>query len=560
MPIFCCISRINPYNGATMMIDHAIAVQTKSWPFQEALRLAERYAKAPPSKGHVLFETGYGPSGLPHIGTFGEVARTSMVREAFRRICDIPTRLICFSDDMDGLRKVPENVPNQEMLLPYIAKKPTNPDEPDMIGGVSLTSIPDPFGTHKNFGAHMNARLMAFLDKFGFEYEFKSSTECYKSGLFDKTLLAVLRNHEKICSIVRPTLSEVRRNHYSPFLPVDPKTSRPLHVDIVVVDVDKGIIRYQNPLENNIWMETEVTGGHCKLQWKADWGMRWAALGVDYEMSGKDLISSVELSTKICSAIGSNPPQGFTYELFLDEKGQKISKSKGNGITIDEWLRYAPHESLSYYMFQTPRRAKKLYFDVIPQQVDDYLSWLEKYDAEPDEAKRLDNPVWHIHSGHPPKPEKGPKFSLLLNLAVVSNPKDKSALWAFISRYMPDVTPQTSPFLDRLAGYAVTYYNDFIKPAKKYRAPTDIERQAMQELHDYLVATPNASADDMQNEIYAIGKKYPFSDLKLWFAALYEVLLGQPAGPRMGPFIALYGRVETIALLARVLKGENLAA
>jgi lysyl-tRNA synthetase, class I len=288
--------------------------------------------------------------------------------------------------------------------------------------------------------------------------------------------------------------------------------------------------------------------------------MRWSALGVDYEMSGKDLISSVEISTQVCSIIGSPPPVGFTYELFLDEKGQKISKSKGNGITIDEWLRYAPQESLSYYMFQTPTRAKKLYFDVIPQQVDDYLTWIEKYAAETDPVKKLDNPVWHIHNGNPPKPENGPKFSLLLNLSTVANPQDKSALWAFISRYMPQLTPQNSPFLDRLAGYAVNYYNDFVKPSKQYRAPNDMERQALQELHDYLVNAPDtATAEDIQNEVYAIGKKYPFSDLKLWFKAQYEILLGQQTGPRMGSFIALFGKANTVLLIARVLKGESLA-
>ena len=528
-----------------MTLDPTLIAQAKSWPFLEAQRLAARYAKAPPEKGYVLFETGYGPSGLPHIGTFGEVARTSMVREAFKRISDIPTRLTCFSDDMDGLRKVPENLPQAEMLKANLGKP--------------LTSIPDPFGTHASFGAQMNARLQAFLDRFGFEYEFKSSTETYKSGEFDKTLLKLLQNYQKVMDLMLPTLGAERQETYSPFLPVSPRSGKVLLAKVTETRPDKGTIVYVE--EDGSLEEVPVTGGHCKLQWKPDMGMRWAALSVDYEMYGKDHVESAKLYDAICKIAGSKPPEQFMFELFLDEKGQKISKSKGNGITIDEWLRYAPQESLSLYMFQKPRTAKKLYFDVIPQQVDDYLTYVEKYAAEPDEAKKLDNPVWHIHGGNPPKPESGVRFSMLLNLAGVANPHDKSVLWGFISRHMPSATPESCPYLDKLAGFAVTYYNDFIKPAKKYRAPNDVERQAIEELRNVLVAAPaGTTAEDFQNEVYAIGKKYPFTDLKLWFQALYEVLLGQEKGPRMGSFIALYGRDETVALIDKVLRGESLAA
>jgi lysyl-tRNA synthetase class 1 len=358
--------------------------------------------------------------------------------------------------------------------------------------------------------------------------------------------------------VMLPTLGEERQQTYSPFLPISPRSGKVLLAKVTETHPSKGTITYVE--EDGTLEEVPVTGGHCKLQWKPDMGMRWAALGVDYEMYGKDHLTSAQLYDAICRIAGGTPPEQFMFELFLDEKGQKISKSKGNGITIDEWLRYAPMESLSYYMFQSPRKAKRLYFDVIPQQVDDYLTWIEKYDAEPEEAKKLDNPVWHIHSGHPPKPETGLKFSLLLNLASVCNPQDKSVLWSFISRYMPQATPATCPFLDRLAGYAVAYYHDFIKPTKKYRAPNDVERQAMTDLEAYLMANPGATPEEIQTEVYALGKKYPFPDLKLWFAALYEVLLGQPTGPRMGTFIALYGSKETAALIARVLKGESLAA
>lgn len=539
-----------------MKMDIKTAEQAKSWPFQEALALVKRYEKVPPAKGYVLFETGYGPSGLPHIGTFGEVARTSMVRKAFETISDIPTRLICFSDDMDGMRKVPDNLPNPEMLKKYAEN---NQNEDILQFGSPLTSVPDPFGCHGSYGDHMNSKLREFLDHFGFEYEFKSSTETYKSGEFNDTLLKILDNYQQVMDIMIPTLGEERQATYAAFLPVVEKDGRlqVIHyAKIIERHVSKGTAIFQMP--DGSKFEHSVLGGQCKLQWKPDMGMRWAALGVDYEMYGKDHLTSGELYSAICKVAGGNPPQQYCYELFLDEKGQKISKSKGNGITIDEWLRYAPQESLSYYMFQSPRRAKRLYFDVIPQQVDDYLTFLEKYAAETDELKKIDNPVWHIHGGHPPKPESGPKFSLLLNLASVCNPHDKSVLWGFISRYMPEAMPATCPFLDRLAAYAVTYYHDFIKPSKKYRAPTDIERAALQELHDYLVsATPGPEfAAEAQSTVYEIGKKHPFADLKLWFAALYEILLGQSTGPRMGSFIALYGREQTAALIDRVLKRE----
>ncbi len=526
------------------VISKETAAVSNAWPFEEALKLAERYKSAPPPKGYVLLETGYGPSGLPHIGTFGEVARTGMVRHAFAQISDIPTKLFAFSDDMDGLRKVPDNLPNREMIATHLGKP--------------LTSIPDPFGTHESFGHHMNARLRAFLDRFGFDYEFKSATECYKSGQFDAALLAVLKHYDAIINVILPTLGPERKATYSPFLPVCPKTGVVLQVPVIACDEKAGTITYRE--EDGSTSETPVTGGHCKLQWKADWAMRWYALGVDYEMSGKDLIPSVELSSQICSILGAKPPEGFSYELFLDDKGQKISKSKGNGLTIDEWLRYAPPESLALYMYQSPRKAKRLYFDVIPRAVDDYQTYLEKYQQENEEA-RLKNPAWHIHAGNPPAPESGLSFNLLLNLASACNAEDASVLWGFIARYLPGATPEAKPFLNQLVQGAVNYYHDFVKPNKKFRAPTEVEQAALRELADYLrIAPADAKAEDYQNAIYAIGKAHPFPDLKNWFGALYEVLLGASQGPRMGSFIALYGSKETLALIERVLKGESLAA
>jgi len=520
------------------------AENARSWPFAEARKVLKRLESRENAKGYALFETGYGPSGLPHIGTFGEVARTSMVRRAFKEISDIPTRLFAFSDDMDGLRRVPDNVPNKEMLAQHLNKP--------------LTSIPDPFGTHESFGHHNNARLRAFLDAFGFEYEFQSSTECYASGRFDAALLAMLGRFDAVMKVILPTLGPERQATYCPFLPISPETGEVLQVPAEEVRPDAGTIVYRDP-QSGALVETPVTGGRCKLQWKADWAMRWFALDVDYEMSGKDLIDSVTLSSKICRILGSQPPECFTYELFLDDLGRKISKSKGNGLSVEEWLAYAPPESLAMFMFQKPTAAKRLYFDVIPRAVDEYRQHLAKF-GDLEGAARIDSPAWHIHAGQPPAPEDDFSYTLLLNLAAVCNAEEKATLWGFIARYAPGLSPETAPMLDRLVGYALAYYRDFVKPSKSYRAPSTAERAAMQDLHDRLAATDATDAETLQNIVYEVGKAHGFENLREWFQALYEVLLGQSSGPRMGSFIALYGVAETTALLARVLSGENLAA
>jgi len=522
------------------MIDKILAENARAWPFEEARKLVARFKDKKPEKGYVLFETGYGPSGLPHIGTFGEVVRTSFVRHAFRSMSDIPTKLFCFSDDMDGLRKVPENVPNKEMLKEHLGK--------------ALTTVPDPFGCHESFGHHNNAMLRGFLDSFGFDYEFQSATDWYKSGRFDQALLSVLQHYDKIMEIMLPSLREERAQSYSPFLPISPKTGRVLQVPIEI-KADKGAISFKD--EDGTLIEQPVTGGRCKLQWKPDWGMRWHALQVDYEMSGKDLIQSVQLAAKISKVLGSLPPEGFNYELFLDDQGRKISKSVGNGLTVEEWLEYAPTESLSLFMFQKPRTAKKLYFDVIPKAVDEYVTFREKWRKE-NSAEQLENPAWHIHEGElPPLEAKaGPvDFAMLLNLASVCNAEDKDTLWGFITRYAPEAKPETALYMDKLVGYALNYYRDFIKPKKKYRAPNDIERKALEELLASLPKLEN-SAEAIQTEIYEIGKRHPFADLKSWFKTLYETLLGQEQGPRMGSFIALYGKAETEKLIRAALEGE----
>ncbi|WP_417513427.1 lysine--tRNA ligase [Minwuia sp.] len=517
------------------------ALESNAWPFKEARELVKRMEKSGNAKDHVLFETGYGPSGLPHIGTFGEVARTTMVRRAFETIApDVPTKLIAFSDDMDGLRKVPGNIPNGEAMEAHLGKP--------------LTQVPDPFGTHESFGHHNNARLRAFLDQFGFDYEFRSATDCYKAGEFDEVLKLFLVHYDAVLNTILPTLGPERRATYSPFLPICPETGQVLMVPVIERDVDAGTIVYQR--EDGRKVETPVTGGAVKMQWKADWAMRWRALGVDYEMSGKDLIDSVKLSTQICRILRGQPPLGFTYELFLDQNGEKISKTKGNGLSIEEWLTYASPESLSLYMFQQPKRAKRLHFDVIPKAVDEYLTFNAKYRQE-DTAKQLANPVWHIHGSEPPVLDSPVSFGMLLNLASVCNTEDKAVLWGFITRYAPDATPETNPMLDELVGYALAYYRDFVKPQKSYRVPTDQEREAMLDLATRLrEIDPASSAEDIQNLIYEVGKAHEFENLRDWFKALYEVLFGQSQGPRFGSFVALYGIDESVELIEVGLSGK----
>jgi lysyl-tRNA synthetase, class I len=524
------------------------AEQSAAWPFEEARKLVARLKRKP--KDEVIFATGYGPSGLPHIGTFGEVARTTMVRHAFRVLTDdkIKTRLIAFSDDMDALRKVPDNVPNKEMLAEYLGKP--------------LTRVPDPFGSeHGSFGAANNARLRAFLDRFGFEYEFASSTDYYMAGRFDETLLKVLAAYDKVMKIILPTLGPERRATYSPFLPISPRSGKVLQVPMLARDVSRGTVTYEDP-ETGEPVETPVTGGRVKCQWKADWALRWVALGVDYEMAGKDLIDSVKLSSEICRALGALPPEGFNYELFLDEHGQKISKSKGNGLTIDEWLRYASPESLSLFMYREPRAAKRLYFDVIPRQVDDYQQFLEAYQRQ-ELKQQLANPVWHIHAGDPPPPEIPVPFSMLLTLVSASNAENAETLWGFIGHYRPGVTPQTHPKLDALVGYAIQYFHDFVLPAKKFRQPSEPERAALLDLRDGLAQLPAAaSAEEIQEVVYEVGRREPFLDRRKtnpkdgkpgvsleWFNTLYQVLFGQEKGPRFGSFAALYGLENTIAMI-----------
>jgi lysyl-tRNA synthetase class 1 len=548
------------------------ARDAKSWPFEQArilldritrLRLTDaerdvaatlfaqgKFAEAvktlPALAKPVVFQCGYGASGLPHLGTFGEATRPTIVRNAFRALTEdaIPTQLIVFSDDMDGLRKIPDNVPNKQMLE-------EDRDKP-------VTSVRDPFGEHESFGHHNNARLRAFLDSFGFDYTFMSSTETYKSGRFDDVLLRILERFDAIMGIMLPTLGEERRATYSPFLPISPKTGRVLQAPTLERNVEKGTIVFED--EDGERTEVPVTGGHVKLQWRPDWAARWTALEVDFEASGKDLVDSVRVSNRIVKALGAEPPEAFHFELFMDENNQKISKSKGNGLTIEEWLRYGAPESLTYYMYQSPKSAKRLYFDVIPKATDEYLSHLDalnKKRAEGDNTAQLDNPAWHVHRGAPPEKGSPVSFSLLLNLVSAADASTKEILWAFLERYLPGATPESEPLLDRLVGFALNYYEDFVKPSKRFRAPTDQERAAMEDLVRRLKALPgDADAETIQNEVFAVGKDAGFEPLRAWFAALYEVLLGQSQGPRFGSFAAIFGIDRTVALIERALAGE----
>ena len=517
------------------------AQDARAWPFEEARKLVKRIEKS--GKQEAVFETGYGPSGLPHIGTFGEVARTTMVRTAFRLLTrdQIPTRLLCFSDDMDGMRKIPDTVPDPEALKPYLQ--------------FPLSRVPNPFGgDYPSFAHHNNAMLRRFLDHFGFDYEFASATEYYTSGRFDEKLLEAARRYDDIMKVMLPTLGAERQATYSPFLPISPNSGRVLYVPMKAVDAENGTVTFAD--EDGTDITLPVTGGNVKLQWKPDFGMRWAALGIDFEMFGKDHQTNQILYDRICEILGAPAPDHYVYELFLDENGQKISKSKGNGITIDEWLAYASPESLALYMFQKPRSAKRLYFDVIPRAVDEYYAFVAAYRRQQG-GELLENPAFHIHAGHPPQEAMPISFALLLNLVSAANAHDKSVLWGFISRYVSGATPDNHPELDRLAGYAVRYFEDFVAPNKVFRAASEKEAEAMQALSDALVAHAGSTdAEALQNLVYEIGKTHEFANLRDWFKALYQVLLGQDQGPRFGSFIALYGVEATQELIGKALSGD----
>ncbi len=520
-----------------MTISQKSYFESKSWAFEEARRILEKVGGKTPVKGYVLFETGYGPSGLPHIGTFGEVVRTSFVRHAFNCIApEIPTKMFCVSDDIDGLRKVPDNVPNQEMVRASL--------------GLPLTAVPDPFGTHESYGHNMNARLRAFLDSFGFEYEFISATEKYKSGDFDSTMLRVLEKYDELMDLMLPTLGGERQETYSPFMPIDRKSGIVIDKGVKGVNKEKGTVIYVDG--NGVQKEVPVTGGNCKLQWKIDFGARWYSLGVDYEIYGKDHQPNEKIYRKVCEILGGVPPVNFTYEMFLSDTGEKISKSKGNGISVEDWLKYAPAESMSLFMYQKPKTAKRLYFDVIPKAMDEYLTFALAFEKQ-EELLRLDNPAFHIHKGNIPAINFNLSYSLLLNLASACNPENDTVLWGFISKYQSGLTPENAPLLAKMVKSAIAYYDDFIKKNKKYREATDAEKSALRELIETLKNASDEQKNDgalLQNLVFQVGKNHGYEkNMRDWFLALYQVLLGSDQGPRMGSFIALFGIENFIKLV-----------
>ena len=520
------------------MIEKINLDKTNAWPFVEAKKILRERKNFIEKKGKIILQTGYGPSGLPHIGTFGEVARTTMVVNALNQLTDLPKEIITFSDDMDGLRKIPENVPNKEILSDNLHKP--------------LTSVPDPFEKFKSFGEHNNEMLKKFLNKFKFNYDFKSSTELYQSGYFNSTLEIILENYQSIMEIVMPTLGKERQKTYSPFLPICPDTGVVLEIPVLEINKDKFKIIFDN---NGKKLEVSILNGDCKLQWKVDWAMRWYALDVDFEMYGKDLIESAILSSKIIRLLGKNNPSGFVYELFLDEKGEKISKSKGNGITIDQWLEYASPESLSLFMYQNPKRAKKLYREIVPKAVDEYLDFIEKGKTQ-NELQLLMNPVWHVHNGEMPKEKIIMTFSMLLNLVETSNADTKELLWKFVKKYKKNIIENKYPIFDNLISYAIKYFNDVIKQKKQYKKPNIDEKIALQALIKTLEnCNDKMIPEEIQTKIYSVGKENGYSEnLRDWFKLIYEVVFGDENGPRMGFFISFFGVKETKQLIIDKLK------
>ncbi|MDC0344255.1 lysine--tRNA ligase [Pelagibacteraceae bacterium] len=520
------------------MLDNDLIQSTSSWPFVEIRKLLKDRKELIGLKKKIVFQTGYGPSGLPHIGTFGEVARTSMMINALNHITEIDSELITFSDDMDGLRKVPENIPNSEVLHNNIGKP--------------LTNIPDPFKKFSSFGEHNNEMLKNFLNKFNFKFNFKSSTENYKNGTFNNSLLRVAEKYDEIMNIILPTLRDERRKTYCPFLPICPESGKVLEIPLIEINKKNGIIVFDN---NGKKLETKITDGKCKLQWKVDWAMRWFTFDVDFEMYGKDLTESAILSNKVCKTLGKNPPNGFAYELFLDEKGEKISKSKGNGISIEQWLRYASPESLALYMYPNPKRAKKLYSEVVPKTVDEYLTLIEKYPNQKSSDKIL-NPVWHVHNGYPPKEKIVMPFSMLLNLVGSSNAETKKILWKFINKFHKDIKPQEHPILDKLTEYALNYFKDKVEPNKKFKKPNAEEKKALNNLIVKLKLIPeNIGPEEIQTIVYTVGKESGYkTNLRDWFKLIYEVLFGELDGPRMGFFISFFGVQDTIKLINEKIK------
>ena len=515
----------------------------RSWPFKEAEKLCKRFQHPPESP--VRFETGFGPSGLPHIGTFAENARTTWVRHAFEFLTGWPTQLIAFSDDMDGLRKVPLNMPRQDMLANHLGKP--------------LCHIPDPFETSDSYSGTMNTKLRSFLDGYQFDYTFQGSYEAYQRGDFNEGLEIILRNVDAVKSIILPTMSAEKGRDWSPFFPICGKCGKINSTRVTGYDVANNAVGYvcdrqEDRAKGCGYQGTaSIFNGHVKVGWKVDWALRWYAYDIAYEMYGKDLIESAKLSGRITRLMGKQPPTGLFCELFLDEDGRKISKSVGKGLTIDSWTMYAPLESLLYYIFQNPKQAKRLFWGIVPKSVDDYLLGLNNYHSL-DAQKKPDSPLWHLFNKGAGVPEfkTSINFSLVNNLVSAVGADDRELILEYLKRYDPGIEAHRAVIED-LVNKAMNYYRDFIVPHKRYRMPTTQEKKMLMRLRDELAAYEGDDEKEIQTLPFAVAREYS-EPPNNFFKLFYEVVFGQERGPRFGTFVRLVGKEKAISLLDEAAK------
>jgi lysyl-tRNA synthetase class 1 len=518
------------------------AAGAELWPREEARRLAERVAAYEPERP-VIFQSGFGPSGLPHLGTMAEILRPSFVRKAFHLIEPArPSRLIVFIDDLDGLRKVPENVPNRESVEQYL--------------GMPVAKIPDPFGCCASFADHMVGLLGGFLAPVEVEYELMRAAEMYSSGRFDEGLKLILEKHEEIIAIIAPTLREENRAGWSPFMPICPKCGQVVERAVTAYHAERASVEFTCEKSAGgrpgcgFSGEQSVLGGMAKVQWKVDWALRWYVLKVDYELYGKDLTDSARLSGQILRVMGGRPPLGFPFEMFLDEEGRKVSKSVGRGVTVEQWTRYAPIEVLKFFLLLNPRRARKLFLEAIPQYVDEYLDAVREYAAASEEQRRESMLEFVIQSTTPRRFNSALSFGLMMNLVAALGSSDSDFIWKYLVRYDASIggEPDTEAMGRRLMQCALNFYRDFIEPTKKLYTPSDAERAQLKTLDAYLRENQDASAEDIEKKIYDLGRENYEKPGKI-FPLLYRSILGQERGPRLGAFIRLATPARIIELL-----------
>lgn len=522
-----------------------------NWPHNEAERVALRLHDTDKT---AVFETGYGPSGLPHIGTFAEVVRTSYVIKAFR--FNYPKRaykLIVFSDDMDGLRSLPENVPNHALLQEHL--------------GAPLSSLPDPFGKESSYAAFMNGRLKHFLDYYGFEYLFESSTNCYHTGVFNTALKRVMDNHEAIRNLFIKTISPDKRATWSPFFPICEHCGKIYTTSVLNIHPETYEITYRCDRDEKAYRScghegrVSILNGKVKMGWKVDWAMRWYTFGVDYEMHGKDLLDSASLSSKICSILGATPPLTYKYELFLDENAAKISKKIGNGISMEQWQSFAPVGSLLYFLLDEPNRARKMGMPILPRLVDNYITALKNETAEePGSALWFVDSLQHHHDASDID-KTDISYSLLVNVAENLGSDDAELLYDYARRYDATVE-ENAEFFRPLCHHVLAYIKD-----TNSRRPGTVLGQlppgdyfsALQSLSVDLDALADANSfrgEMLQNLVFAVGRKHGLEPGN-WFRFLYETLLGKTQGPRLGSFFAMLGPDKVRALLHKAINSSH---